>query len=102
MARFGLRARDGGRASGDIGGKRAWHFDSENAAGEERGGGRGNWAGRVEKATGKDSFCPLHLSSECTPMSHFLNVERAKLFAGKRRMTFQRIAAVFEARMWTH
>ena len=58
MARFGLRARGAERrASGDIGGKRAWHFDSENAAaGEERGGGRGNWAGRVGKATGKDSL----------------------------------------------
>ena len=57
MARFGLRARGtAGVAGGDIGGKRAWHFDSENAAGEERGGGRGNWAGRVGKATGKDSL----------------------------------------------
>ena len=45
MARFG-RAADG-----DIGGKRAWHFDSENAAGE---GGRRELPGRMGRAAGKE------------------------------------------------
>ena len=102
MARFGLRAR--GTAGVAVG------TSGENARGilirrmqRERREGEGGEIGLAgSKRRQAKTLCPLPLSSKCTPMSHFLNMERAKLLAaGKRRITFQGIA-VNEARMWTH
>ena len=89
MARFGRGRRERrGAADGDIGGKRAWHFDSENAAGEEEreegvAGQDGEGGGGQRADAGRGLFSEYETGPESAK-------RRPCLFSGKCQQAFER------------